>query len=66
MALFLADESHSQCRHTISTFLIHLYLNSYIAFVVATETTSIAQEDVVTLPSGDASENQNEILKRSE
>ena len=66
MALFLADELHSQCRHTISTFLIHLYLNSYIAIVGTTETTSTAQEDVVTQPSGYVSDNQNEILKRSE
>ena len=66
MALFLADELHSQCRHTISTFLIHSYLNSYVAFIGATETFSIAQEDVVTLPSGYVSENQTEILQRSE
>ena len=66
LALFLTDESHSECRHTISTFLNHLYLNSYVAFVGETETFSIAQEDVVTLPSGYVSENQNEILKRSE
>ena len=66
MVFFLADELHSQCRHTISTFLIHSYLNSYVAFVGATEKFSIAQEDVITLPSGYVSENQNEILKRSE
>ena len=43
-----------------------LFKYSYVAFVGATETFSIAQEDVVTLPSGYVSENQNEILKRSE
>ena len=51
---------------TLSSCLVHLLLNSYIVFVVLTETTSITQEDVVTQPSGSASENQNQLLKGSE
>ena len=45
-----------------------LALNSYIiiVFVVQTETRSITQEDVVTLSSASVSENQNDMLKKSE
>ena len=35
-------------------------------YIVSTETTSIAQEDIVTLPSAGATENHGEILKKSE